>query len=145
MAFVRKYHLWLVEDCCDALGSTWKGRHVGSFGDIATCSFYPAHHIPMGEGGLYSPTSPICRFSLTRSGLGTRLWCDPGKDNTCGKRFDWQLGTLPCGYDHKYTYSHIGYNLKATDMQAALGASQIGKLPHFIQRTKRISRTCVLC
>ena len=135
--FVRKYDLWLIEDCCDALGSTWKGRHVGTFGDIATCSFYPAHHITMGEGGAVLTDKPSLQVLIESfRDWGRDCWCDPGKDNTCGKRFDWQLGSLPCGYDHKYTYSHIGYNLKATDMQAALGASQIGKLPEFIARRK---------
>jgi CDP-4-dehydro-6-deoxyglucose reductase, E1 len=137
VAFARKYGLWLIEDCCDALGSTWNGRLVGTFGDIATFSFYPAHHITMGEGGAVVTDNPNLRL-LTESfrDWGRDCWCDPGKDNTCGKRFEWQLGALPCGYDHKYTYSHIGYNLKATDMQAALGASQIAKLPQFIERRK---------
>jgi len=137
MEFVRKYDLWLIEDCCDALGSTWKGRHVGTFGDIATCSFYPAHHITMGEGGAVLTDKPSLQVLIESfRDWGRDCWCHPGKDNTCGKRFDWQLGSLPCGYDHKYTYSHIGYNLKATDMQAALGASQIAKLPHFVERRK---------
>jgi CDP-6-deoxy-D-xylo-4-hexulose-3-dehydrase len=136
-AFVRKHDLWLIEDCCDALGSTWKGRPVGTFGDIATVSFYPAHHITMGEGGAVLTNRPDLQVLIESfRDWGRDCWCHPGKDNTCGKRFDWQLGTLPCGYDHKYTYSHIGYNLKATDMQAALGASQIAKLPHFIERRK---------
>jgi CDP-6-deoxy-D-xylo-4-hexulose-3-dehydrase len=135
--FVRKYDLWLIEDCCDALGSTWKGRRVGTFGDIATVSFYPAHHITMGEGGAVLTNKPNLQVLIESfRDWGRDCWCNPGKDNTCGKRFDWQLGTLPCGYDHKYTYSHIGYNLKATDMQAALGNSQIEKLPHFIERRK---------
>ncbi len=136
-AFVKKHNLWLIEDCCDALGSTWKGRRVGSFGDIATVSFYPAHHITMGEGGAVLTDKPNLQVLVDSfRDWGRDCWCDPGKENTCGKRFDWQLGDLPCGYDHKYTYSHIGYNLKATDMQAALGASQIEKLPHFIERRK---------
>ena len=136
-AFARKYNLWLVEDCCDALGSTWKGRKVGTFGDIATISFYPAHHITMGEGGAVLTDKPNLQVIIDSfRDWGRDCWCDPGKENTCGKRFEWQLGTLPCGYDHKYTYSHIGYNLKATDMQAALGASQIEKLPEFIERRK---------
>jgi CDP-4-dehydro-6-deoxyglucose reductase, E1 len=136
-AFVKKYNIWLIEDCCDALGSTWKGRSVGTFGDIATVSFYPAHHITMGEGGAVLTDKPNLQLLIESfRDWGRDCWCDPGKDNTCGKRFDWQLGTLPCGYDHKYTYSHIGYNLKATDMQAALGASQIAKLPRFIERRK---------
>jgi CDP-6-deoxy-D-xylo-4-hexulose-3-dehydrase len=136
-AFCRKYKLWLIEDCCDALGSTYKGRKVGTFGDIATVSFYPAHHITMGEGGAVMTDKPSLQVLIDSfRDWGRDCWCDPGKENTCGKRFDWQLGTLPCGYDHKYTYSHIGYNLKATDMQAALGLSQIGKLEHFIARRK---------
>lgn len=136
-AFARKYDLWLIEDCCDALGSTWKGRHVGTFGDIATVSFYPAHHITMGEGGAVLTDKPNLQVIIESfRDWGRDCWCHTGKDNTCGKRFEWQLGSLPCGYDHKYTYSHIGYNLKATDMQAALGASQIEKLPMFIERRK---------
>ncbi len=136
-AFARKHDLWLIEDCCDALGSTWKGRSVGTFGDIATCSFYPAHHITMGEGGAVLTDKPNLQVLIESfRDWGRDCWCHPGKDNTCGKRFDWQLGSLPCGYDHKYTYSHIGYNLKATDMQAALGVSQIEKLPQFIARRK---------
>ncbi|MFZ0747365.1 MAG: lipopolysaccharide biosynthesis protein RfbH [Terracidiphilus sp.] len=136
-AFQKKYNLWLIEDCCDALGSTWKGQKVGTFGDIATVSFYPAHHITMGEGGAVLTDKPNLQVLIDSfRDWGRDCWCDPGKENTCGKRFDWQLGELPCGYDHKYTYSHIGYNLKATDMQAALGASQIEKLPQFIERRK---------
>lgn len=135
--FARKHNLWLIEDCCDALGSTWKGRRVGTFGDIATLSFYPAHHITMGEGGAVLTDKPNLQVLIESfRDWGRDCWCHPGKDNTCGKRFDWQLGTLPCGYDHKYTYSHIGYNLKATDMQAALGVSQLAKLPDFIQKRK---------
>ncbi len=136
-AFTRKYNLWLIEDCCDALGSTYKGRNVGTFGDIATLSFYPAHHITTGEGGAVLTDKPNLQTLIESfRDWGRDCWCEPGKDNTCGKRFEWQLGSLPCGYDHKYTYSHIGYNLKATDMQAALGASQLTKLPHFIARRK---------
>jgi CDP-4-dehydro-6-deoxyglucose reductase, E1 len=136
-AFAKKHDLWLIEDCCDALGSTWKGRRVGTFGDIATVSFYPAHHITMGEGGAVLTQRPDLQVLIESfRDWGRDCWCEPGKDNTCGKRFDWQLGNLPCGYDHKYTYSHIGYNLKATDMQAALGLSQIEKLPLFIERRK---------
>jgi CDP-4-dehydro-6-deoxyglucose reductase, E1 len=136
-AFARKYNLWLIEDCCDALGSTWKGRRVGTFGDIATVSFYPAHHITMGEGGAVLTDKPNLQVLIESfRDWGRDCWCHTGKDNTCGKRFEWQLGSLPCGYDHKYTYSHIGYNLKVTDMQAALGLSQIEKLPHFIERRK---------
>lgn len=135
--FCRRYNLWLVEDCCDALGSTYKGRHVGTFGDIATVSFYPAHHITTGEGGAVLTDKPALQTLIESfRDWGRDCWCEPGKDNTCGKRFDWQLGLLPSGYDHKYTYSHIGYNLKATDMQAALGASQLAKLPSFIARRR---------
>jgi CDP-6-deoxy-D-xylo-4-hexulose-3-dehydrase len=136
-AFCRKYNLWLVEDCCDALGSTWKGRKVGTFGDIATISFYPAHHITMGEGGAVLTDKPLLQTLIDSfRDWGRDCWCEPGVDNTCGKRFDWQLGTLPCGYDHKYTYSHVGYNLKATDMQAALGVRQMDKLESFIEKRK---------
>jgi CDP-4-dehydro-6-deoxyglucose reductase, E1 len=136
-AFAKKHDLWLIEDCCDALGSTWKGKRVGTFGDIATISFYPAHHITMGEGGAVLTDKPNLQVLIESfRDWGRDCWCHTGKDNTCGKRFDWQLGSLPCGYDHKYTYSHIGYNLKATDMQAALGSSQIEKLPFFIERRK---------
>jgi CDP-6-deoxy-D-xylo-4-hexulose-3-dehydrase len=135
--FTRRHNLWLIEDCCDALGSTYKGRNVGTFGDIATLSFYPAHHITTGEGGAVLTDKPALQVLIESfRDWGRDCWCEPGKDNTCGKRFDWQLGSLPCGYDHKYTYSHIGYNLKATDMQAALGASQLTKLPEFIARRK---------
>ena len=136
-AFTRKHNLWLIEDCCDALGSTYKGRNVGTFGDIATLSFYPAHHITTGEGGAVLTDKPALQVLIESfRDWGRDCWCEPGKDNTCGKRFDWQLGSLPCGYDHKYIYSHIGYNLKATDMQAALGVSQLTKLPQFIARRK---------
>ena len=136
-AFCKQHSLWLIEDCCDALGSTWRGQKVGTFGDIATVSFYPAHHITMGEGGAVLTDKPALQVLIDSfRDWGRDCWCEPGLDNTCGKRFDWQLGTLPCGYDHKYTYSHVGYNLKATDMQAALGVSQIAKLPEFIERRK---------
>jgi CDP-6-deoxy-D-xylo-4-hexulose-3-dehydrase len=136
-AFTHKHNLWLIEDCCDALGSTYKGRKVGTFGDIATLSFYPAHHITTGEGGAVLTDKPALQVLIDSfRDWGRDCWCEPGKDNTCGKRFEWQLGSLPCGYDHKYIYSHIGYNLKATDMQAALGASQLTKLPEFIARRR---------
>ena len=136
-AFTRKHNLWLIEDCCDALGSTYKGRNVGTFGDIATVSFYPAHHITTGEGGAVLTDKPSLQTLIESfRDWGRDCWCEPGRDNTCGKRFEWQLGDLPCGYDHKYTYSHIGYNLKATDMQAALGASQLTKIRSFIERRK---------
>ncbi len=137
-AFCKKYNLWLVEDCCDALGTELNGKKVGTFGDIATVSFYPAHHITMGEGGAVLTDKPALKVLIESfRDWGRDCWCEPGVDNTCGKRFDWQLGTLPCGYDHKYTYSHVGYNLKATDMQASLGVSQLEKLPEFIGRRKQ--------
>jgi CDP-6-deoxy-D-xylo-4-hexulose-3-dehydrase len=136
--FCTRHDLWLIEDCCDALGATYAGRQVGTFGDMATLSFYPAHHITMGEGGAVLTSDPRLR-TLVESlrDWGRDCWCEPGRDNTCGKRFDWQLGQLPYGFDHKYTYSHIGYNLKATDMQAAVGVSQLGKLPGFIEARRR--------
>ena len=135
--FVRKHDLWLVEDCCDAVGATYRGQKVGTFGDLATVSFYPAHHITMGEGGCVLTEKPLLKTIVESfRDWGRDCWCEPGKENTCGKRFDWQLGELPCGYDHKYTYSHIGYNLKLTDMQAAVGVSQLKKLPGFIERRR---------
>jgi len=132
--FARKHNLWLIEDCCDAVGATYNGRKVGSYGDLATTSFYPAHHITMGEGGAVLTNTPKLR-TLAESfrDWGRDCWCEPGKDNTCGKRFEHQLGDLPYGYDHKYTYSHIGYNLKATDMQAAVGLAQLQKVTGFIE------------
>ncbi len=137
-AFAKKHGLWLIEDCCDALGSTYRGRKVGTFGDLATVSFYPAHHITMGEGGCVLTDKPLLRTIVESfRDWGRDCWCAPGKENTCGKRFDWQLGELPHGYDHKYIYSHIGYNLKATDMQAAVGVAQMKKLPGFIEIRKR--------
>jgi CDP-6-deoxy-D-xylo-4-hexulose-3-dehydrase len=138
VAFAKKHNLWLIEDCCDALGSTYRGQKVGTFGDLATVSFYPAHHITMGEGGCVLTNKPLLR-TLVESfrDWGRDCWCAPGKENTCGKRFDWQLGGLPHGYDHKYIYSHIGYNLKATDMQAAIGVAQMKKLPAFIDARKK--------
>lgn len=137
-AFCRKHNLWLVEDCCDALGSKLHGRLAGTFGDLSTVSFYPAHHITMGEGGCVLTNKPNLK-TLAESfrDWGRDCWCEPGTDNTCGKRFEWQLGELPCGYDHKYTYSHIGYNLKVTDMQAAVGVSQLKKLDSFIAARRR--------
>jgi CDP-6-deoxy-D-xylo-4-hexulose-3-dehydrase len=136
--FAKRHDLWLIEDCCDAVGATYDGKGVGTFGDLATVSFYPAHHLTMGEGGCVLTDSPKLK-TLVESfrDWGRDCWCEPGKDNTCGKRFDWQLGELPCGYDHKYTYSHIGYNLKATDMQAAVGVAQMGKLPAFIETRRQ--------
>jgi len=142
IAFARQHNLWLVEDCCDAVGATYQGKNVGTFGDLATVSFYPAHHITMGEGGAVLTDNPKLK-TLVESfrDWGRDCWCEPGDDNTCGKRFNWQLGDLPHGYDHKYTYSHIGYNLKATDMQAAVGVAQMQKLPAFIQaRRENFSR-----
>lgn len=129
--------LWLVEDSCDALGSTYRGKRTGSFGDTATASFYPAHHITTGEGGAVFVRSPLVRKQVESfRDWGRDCYCETGHDNTCLKRFEWQLGDLPAGYDHKYTYSHIGYNLKATDMQAALGLSQLGKLDSFVARRR---------
>jgi CDP-4-dehydro-6-deoxyglucose reductase, E1 len=137
-AFARRHGLWLVEDCCDAVGSIYHGRCVGAFGDLATVSFYPAHHITMGEGGCVLTDQPLLK-TLVESfrDWGRDCWCEPGDQNTCGKRFDWQLGGLPHGYDHKYIYSHIGYNLKATDLQAAVGVAQLGKLAGFIDARRR--------
>jgi CDP-4-dehydro-6-deoxyglucose reductase, E1 len=133
----RRHSLWFIEDCCDAAGGTIGGQAVGTFGDIATCSFYPAHHITMGEGGAVLTNQPKMRTLLESfRDWGRDCWCEPGKDNTCGKRYSWDLGDLPHGYDHKYTYSHVGYNLKATDMQAAVGVAQLKKLPFFIQRRR---------
>ena len=132
--FCAKHDLWLVEDCCDAVGAEFAGKKVGTFGDLATTSFYPAHHITMGEGGAVLTDSPVLKkLAESFRDWGRDCWCEPGCDNTCGKRFDWQLGDLPHGYDHKYTYSHVGYNLKVTDMQAAVGVSQMRKLPRFIE------------
>ncbi len=132
--FCAKHDLWFVEDCCDAVGAEFGGRKVGTFGDVATTSFYPAHHITMGEGGAVLMDSPVLKkIAESFRDWGRDCWCEPGCDNTCGKRFDWQLGDLPHGYDHKYTYSHVGYNLKVTDMQAAVGVSQMRKLPRFVE------------
>ena len=135
--FVKKHNLWFIEDCCDAVGSTYDGKMVGTFGDLATVSFYPAHHITMGEGGAVLTGSPLLKKIVESfRDWGRDCWCAPGNDNTCGKRFDWQLGDLPHGYDHKYIYSHVGYNLKLTDMQAAIGLAQLEKLEKFIQQRK---------
>ena len=132
-----KYDLWVIEDNCDSLGSKYRGKYTGTFGDIATISFYPAHHMTMGEGGAVLTDDPnLYRIILSYRDWGRDCWCPPGKDNTCGKRFSWKLGDLPFGYDHKYIYSHLGYNLKATDFQAALGLSQLKKLPYFIEKRK---------
>jgi CDP-6-deoxy-D-xylo-4-hexulose-3-dehydrase len=136
-ALCKKYNLWLVEDCCDALGTTYKGQMVSTFGDIATLSFYPAHHITMGEGGaVFTNNHELKQIAESFRDWGRDCYCPPGKDNTCSKRFGWQLGDLPFGYDHKYTYSHLGYNLKITDMQAACALAQLEKAPAFIQARK---------
>jgi CDP-6-deoxy-D-xylo-4-hexulose-3-dehydrase len=134
----KEYNLWLIEDNCDALGSKYNGKYTGTFGHIATFSFYPAHHITMGEGGaLVTNDAQLKRIIESFRDWGRDCWCEPGHDNTCGKRFGWQLGTLPFGYDHKYIYSHVGYNLKITDMQAAIGVEQLKKLPSFIEARKK--------
>ena len=133
----KQYGLWLIEDSCDALGSTYRGQRTGSFGDTATVSFYPAHHITTGEGGAVFSKSPLVQKQVESfRDWGRDCYCETGHDNTCKKRFEWQLGDLPKGYDHKYIYSHIGYNLKATDMQAALGLSQLEKLDYFVKKRK---------
>lgn len=142
VAAVRKladeHDLWLIEDNCDALGATYDGKMTGTFGDLSTISFYPAHHITMGEGGSVLTNSGALKTIVESfRDWGRDCWCEPGVANTCGKRFDWQLGDLPRGYDHKYIYSHIGYNLKATDMQAAVGVSQLRKLTEFIEARKK--------
>jgi len=137
MRLCSEHNLWLIEDSCDALGSTYRGQRTGSFGDTATLSFYPAHHITTGEGGAVFIKSPLVKKQVESfRDWGRDCYCETGKDNTCAKRFGWKLGELPEGYDHKYTYSHIGYNLKATDMQAALGITQLAKIELFIQKRK---------
>jgi len=137
LKLAKEYDLWFVEDNCDALGSRYKGKYTGSFGHISTCSFYPAHHITMGEGGAVLTDDPTLKKIIASfRDWGRDCWCDPGCDDTCGKRFEWNLGSLPFGYDHKYIYSHIGYNLKVTDMQAAIGVEQLKKLPNIIKRRK---------
>jgi CDP-6-deoxy-D-xylo-4-hexulose-3-dehydrase len=136
-ALCRKYQLWLVEDCCDALGATYRGQLVGTFGDIATLSFYPAHHITMGEGGAVFTNNPLLKqIAESFRDWGRDCYCPPGKDNTCNKRFCWKLGELPEGYDHKYIYSHAGYNLKITDMQAACALAQLDRLDGFIAQRR---------
>lgn len=136
-ALAKKYNLWLIEDCCDALGSSYGNKLVGTFGDIGTLSFYPAHHITMGEGGAVFTNNPALKPIIESiRDWGRDCFCAPGKDNTCGKRFDWQLGELPGGYDHKYTYSHLGYNLKISDMQAACALAQMDRLEGFIHARK---------
>lgn len=141
MELCRKYGLWLIEDCCDALGATYQGRKVGTFGDIGTLSFYPAHHITMGEGGaVFTNNDELKAIAESFRDWGRDCYCQPGKDNTCGKRYCWTRkeigGSLPDGYDHKYTYGHLGYNLKITDMQAACGVAQLDKVEQFIARRK---------
>ena len=132
-----KYNLWLIEDTCDALGSKLDGQNVGTYGDLATLSFYPAHHITMGEGGaVFTNSKKLERIAESFRDWGRDCYCEPGKDNTCKKRFGWQLGNLPFGYDHKYTYSHLGYNMKITDMQAACGLAQLNSLNEFIKKRK---------
>jgi CDP-4-dehydro-6-deoxyglucose reductase, E1 len=137
-ALCKKHGLWLVEDCCDALGSTYDGKRVGTFGDIGTLSFYPAHHITMGEGGaVFTNHAELKLIAESFRDWGRDCYCAPGKDNTCGKRFCWKLGQLPEGYDHKYTYSHLGYNLKISDMQAACALAQMDRIDEFVEARKR--------
>jgi CDP-6-deoxy-D-xylo-4-hexulose-3-dehydrase len=134
----KKYNLWLIEDCCDALGSKYDDQNVGTFGDIGTLSFYPAHHITMGEGGaVFTNSLKLRKIAESFRDWGRDCYCAPGCDNTCGRRFQWQLGDLPMGYDHKYIYSHMGFNLKITDMQAACGLAQLEKLERFVSLRKK--------
>ena len=142
MQIAKDNDLFVVEDSCDAVGAMYDGKPVGSFGDLSTASFYPAHHVTMGEGGcVLAKTASMRKIVESLRDWGRDCWCPTGEDNTCGRRFDWQLGGLPYGYDHKYTYSHIGYNLKLTDMQAAVGVAQLKKLPGFIAaRRKNFNR-----
>ena len=137
MEIAKKYNLWVIEDDCDSLGATYRGRKTGTFGDLATVSFYPAHHITMGEGGAILINNPKLKMIVESfRDWGRDCYCETGKDNTCRKRFEWQLGDLPFGYDHKYTYSHIGFNLKVTDMQAAIGLSQLNKADQFVAKRR---------
>ncbi|MFD0777225.1 lipopolysaccharide biosynthesis protein RfbH [Flavobacterium myungsuense] len=137
MKIAKEHNLWVIEDDCDSLGATYNGKKTGTFGDLATVSFYPAHHITMGEGGAVLVNNPrLGAIAKSFRDWGRDCYCDPGCDNTCGKRFGWDLGDLPHGYDHKYTYSHVGFNLKVTDMQAAIGLSQLKKADFFVQRRK---------
>ena len=138
MEFAKKYNLWLIEDDCDSLGATYDNKKTGTFGDLATLSFYPAHHITSGEGGaVLINNGSLKKIAESFRDWGRDCWCEPGVDNTCGKRFDQTLGDLPCGYDHKYTYSHLGFNLKATDMQAAIGLNQLKKADFFVERRRQ--------
>ncbi|NUN63499.1 lipopolysaccharide biosynthesis protein RfbH [Pseudanabaena biceps] len=138
LAFAKKHDLWVIEDNCDAVGTVYQGKKTGTFGHLSTVSFYPAHHMTMGEGGaVLTSDTRLKKIVESFRDWGRDCWCPPGVDNTCGKRYEWQLGELPTGYDHKYTYSHIGYNLKMTDMQAAVGVAQLDKLPTFIERRKQ--------
>ena len=133
----KKYNLWLIEDCCDALGATYQGQFVGTFGDVSTLSFYPAHHITMGEGGaVFSNNLDLMRIAESFRDWGRDCYCQPGRDNTCGRRYCWKLGSLPEGYDHKYIYTHMGFNLKITDMQASCGLAQLERLTGFIAKRK---------
>jgi len=138
LEIVKKYNLWFIEDNCDSLGSKYKDKFTGTFGHISTCSFYPAHIITMGEGGaVFTDDELLKRIIISLRDWGRDCWCQPGKDNTCKKRFSWKLGKLPFGYDHKYIYSHIGYNLKITDLQSAIGLAQLKKLPKFIETRRK--------
>jgi CDP-6-deoxy-D-xylo-4-hexulose-3-dehydrase len=138
LAFAEKHQLWVIEDNCDAVGSLYQGRKTGTFGHLSTVSFYPAHHMTMGEGGaVLTNDSRLKKIVESFRDWGRDCWCAPGVDNTCNKRFGWQLGDLPLGYDHKYTYSHVGYNLKLTDMQAAVGVAQLDKLPGFVEKRRQ--------
>ncbi len=142
LKIAEKYNLWIIEDNCDALGSKYNGKYTGSFGHISTISFYPAHHITMGEGGaILTSDDKLFKIIMSFRDWGRDCWCPPGRDNTCKRRFNWKLGNLPEGYDHKYIYSHIGYNLKITDWQAAIGLAQLDKLPVFIEKRKRNFQT----